>query len=127
MPLSCTGSKGACFFLLCYALCIERRINGVSFTKGIQELFSPCIRDTNYSSKRWAMLLSVASCFLREGKQCIILRTLFLCGISRGKAAALHIHAELNKLWQSRALSLPHFMFPYPIKRINNRKAPRSC
>lgn len=58
MPLPCTGSKVAWIFLLYSALCIERRINGISFTRGLQELFSPCLQDRNYNSKRWGLLLS---------------------------------------------------------------------
>lgn len=56
-------------------LCIERMINGIAFTKGLQEVFSPYIWDTNYNSKSWALLLS--GCFLRVGKKYKILSANF--------------------------------------------------
>lgn len=124
-PLPCTWSKGEWVFLLCHAPCIERMINGIVFTKGVQEAFSPCIWDTKGNSKSWVLFLSL--CFLRVGKFAIFYQPISFCGISYGTIAALHIHTEIKNLWQTWGLRLPHFMFPFPAKTISNGKAPRSC
>lgn len=122
MPLLRTWRKRECIFLLCYSLSIERRINRIVFTKGIQELFSPCIWDTNYNSKSWSPLLS--GCFLRVGKEWNILSTNFPLGdLLWDNCSPAHTRRAQN-LWQSCSLRLPHFMFP--AKTISSGKAPRS-